>query len=35
MSMYQSGVSPAAALATAAQQVTSILQSYNQRIGAS
>jgi sn-glycerol 3-phosphate transport system substrate-binding protein len=32
MSMYQSGVSPAAALATAAQQVTAILQSYNQRL---
>jgi len=33
MSMYQSGVSPAAALAAATQQVNSILQSYNQRIG--
>jgi sn-glycerol 3-phosphate transport system substrate-binding protein len=33
MSMYQAGVSPAAALSTAAAQVTSILQSYNERIG--
>jgi sn-glycerol 3-phosphate transport system substrate-binding protein len=32
MSMFQSGVSPAAALATASQQVTAILQSYNQRL---
>lgn len=33
MSMYQSGVSPAAALSAAASQVNSILQSYNQRLG--
>jgi len=33
MSMFQSGVSPAAALAAASAQVTSALQNYNQRIG--
>ena len=34
MSMYQGGVSPATALSTASQQVNTILESYNQRIGA-
>jgi ABC-type glycerol-3-phosphate transport system substrate-binding protein len=33
MSMYQSGVSPSAALTAAAQQVNQTLQSYNQRLG--